>query len=233
MERKQTSRDSLRTALMIIILAMTAACGQSRAEKQPGLKVTDDWFTLAPNIDDFSVEMPGLTSFVAPAQPNTYIFRRGRSAYTLISFPRADDDRGSNEEQLNSYGDTFLKSLVESFQKKGITFPSPTPKRLNLNGVPGLEYSSSESELVYVLRLYLRKNRLYSLTAVVPITERSSAERFLSSFTFDRKAPLQFLETPGPLAPLGDPKVKPQSNNSLDRSGGSVFRIKPGAAKVA
>jgi hypothetical protein len=206
--------------LLIILLTLgsaTVGCSQSRSvssavNADKTLKLTDQWFTLSPNIDEFSVQMPGLSYFIAPAQPNTYIYKHGRSVYSLISFPQLDkNDTSTAEERLDRAGKAFSKSITEYFMKKGRSLQLAPPQKLVLNGVPGLEFTLTDAEDIYVQRLYETDKRLYSLKAIVPVDEKPSAERFMYSFTFVRQGPMQFLPTPPQAGgPYGDPK--PRSN---------------------
>jgi hypothetical protein len=198
--------------LFVISLSLSSTtCSQSgnghpsSAKQTDTLRPTSQWFTLAPNIDEFSVEMPGLTTSITQATPNTYLYKNNGRAYILIAFPPADEtEKRSDEELLGSYGRTFSKSMLEGFS---ITEP-PQAKHLTLNGASGLEYRLSDGHRIRIRRLYLRKRRLYSLEGIAPISEAASVERFLNSFTFEREKPLQFLEgnAKGPSVPYGAPK---------------------------
>jgi hypothetical protein len=184
--------------LFIISLSLSStSCRQtgsghpSSAKQTDTLRPTSQWFTLAPNIDEFSVEMPGLTTSVTQATPNTYLYKDNGRAYVLIAFPPSDENKKlSDEELLVSYGRTFSKSMLEGFS----TSEPPQAKRLTLNGASGLEYRLSDGQRIRIRRLYLRKKRLYSLEGIAPVSEAASIERFLNSFTFEREKPLQFLE---------------------------------------
>jgi hypothetical protein len=126
-------------SLIICLSSFSIACGQSRssntssAKQTVTLTPTGQWFTLAPNIDDFSVEMPGLTTSITQAYPNTYVYKHSGRVYLLIAYPIAgEDEKSSDEEILDRYGKTFSKSMVEGFGN----VESPKPQILNLNGTP-------------------------------------------------------------------------------------------------
>jgi hypothetical protein len=202
--------------LLVISLSLTSTTwsqsgsGHPSSAKQTNtLGPTNQWFTLAPNIDEFSVEMPGLTTSITQATPNAYLYKDKGRVYLLIVFPLFDDSEGlSDEEVLSNYGRTFSKSMLEGFS---ISEP-PQAKHLTLNGASGLEYKLSDGQRSRVRRLFLRKKRLYSLDAIAPVSEGASVERFLNSFTFEREKPLQFLESnrKGASVPYGAPKLKPK-----------------------
>jgi hypothetical protein len=202
------------TALLIfftISLPLSStACNQgnenpSASKQTDALRPTNQWFTLAPNIDEFSVEIPGLTTSITQATPNTYLYKDQGKVYLLIVFPLLDDnEKLADEEVLGSYGKTFSKSVLEGFN---LSEPPPA-KHLMLNGISGLEYRVSDGQRIRDCRLYLRKKRIYSLEGIVPVSEAASVERFLHSFTFEREKPLQFLQgnAKDSSVPYGDPK---------------------------
>lgn len=215
MNMKRKISHYLLFSLLICLSSFSVGCGQSgnsntsSAQQTDTLKPTNQWFTLAPNIDEFSVEMPGLTTSITQAYPNTYVYKNSGRVYLLIVYPIAGEDKKSSDEEiLDRYGKTFSKSMVEGFGK----VEPPQPQTLSLNGTPGREYRLSGGSRVSVRRLYLREKRLYSLEASAPVSEMAFVDRFLNSFTFEREKPLQFLEPPSQKksnVPLGDPVLSP------------------------
>ena len=183
----------------------------SSSEQTDTLRATNQWFTLAPNIDEFSVEMPGLTKSITQATPNTYMYGYDGRVYVLMASPLLADEEDENlsdEELLTRHAKTSSKSMLEGFSSSDP--PKATP--LTLKGASGIELRLSDERRVRVRRLYLRKKRLYSLDAIAPVSEAASVERFVNSFTFEREKPLQFLngQSKEPGVTYGDPKVKPE-----------------------
>lgn len=182
--------------LALCLLQSGVSRGQTRAGAN-GLSRTDQWFKLAPNIDDFSVEMPGLTNYIVRVQPNNYIYQREQILYTLTSYKeRNREGSPSVEERLAQKGEGLSKTMVEYFVRKGKTIKMPKPRQLDLKGAQGLEYVLSDGEELYALRVYVTQKRSYTLRAIVPVAEQPSVDRFMNSFTLERSGPLQVIELP-------------------------------------
>ena len=177
----------------------------SNSRERRSLEPTNDWFTLAPDIDEFQVEMPGLTIGITSTHPNTYIYQEGESKYSLVAFVLTNEDkRLSVGAKLEKTGRDFSERMLENSRAERTKL---VVRNLSLNGFPGLEYELPKNGSMQVVRLYQTTERLYSLSAIAPVSKRSSIERFMNSFSLQREKPLQFVAAPRENdVRYGDPK---------------------------
>lgn len=197
-------------ASLCLLFLLTSCVGSkfqanSNSKERRSLEPTNHWFTLAPDIDEFQVEMPGLTISITSTLPNTYIYQEGESKYSLVSFVLTDEDkRLSAGAHLEKTGRDFSERMLTDSPAERTRL---VVRNLNLNGFPGLEYELPKDGRVQIVRLYQTTERLYLLSAIAPVSNRSSVERFMNSFSLQREKPLQFVAAPRENdVRYGDPK---------------------------
>lgn len=181
--------------------AQTASPTPSAENKAKKLEPVNGWFTLAPNIEVFSVEMPGLTFSVTALEPMSYQYNFEGKHFAVSSYPIYEREKDlTPKEHLERTGVLWWKYQVERFYKltKKAEAEVNEQRSIELEGHPGREHKIANELRICVMRLYRTNNRLYILTVNVPVSESSSMERFFKSFTFKREKPLQFLEDPIP-----------------------------------
>lgn len=223
-------KASFITALLMFTVAVNGLGQNQPAPDKPAAQTRDApppasskdqglWQTLTPSDEEFSVAMPGITFNTTENRQagdqhltiNSYQYQVGDTYYSvdstsgLYQLPQLTD-----REKLDVYGKIILRSVQGALENGGHKFTASEPRDLTLDGFPGREYRLVNAGGTHsvVLRCYITKRKFYVLTASTPGSNKQEMERVLSSFTFERKGPVQVYER--------HPSSKPGAGMDID-----------------
>ena len=160
----------------------------------------NEWRRLAPAGKNFSVQVPGVgyeTSVNVPAGTGTanlnyWVGEYDRSLYMLM-WSRGPNLTYTDSSAIEDMANGLVSGLNRGLEKRGIgvEFNAKLQRNLKLNGYTGGQFTLSAGSVTGVLRAFSKQfgdeREMYIVSVLNSSEENPSAQKFLNSFTFDRK----------------------------------------------
>src|SRR2546425_902201 len=199
-------RVALLLATMFLLLGSTPLLTSVLAQTSE----ENDWQTLKPEGDEFTIAMPREPKIEASDEPyhrmtlhtRLYLSAPARGpvlAVASLSGIKSNAAMYTEFERLNSYVDAFKNWFPQKVRGKDAVAKLTLVTEKTLNGNPGREYRIVVGDLSGSVRVYTTRKRFYA--AVVLNTKKDDAltDRFLSSFVLPEK----IAESPRPAVAAG------------------------------
>ena len=187
---------SILLVLVSIVLGIVVA--QSPALAQSSSSSSDDWQTLRPEGDEFTVVMPKDPKIETSEEPyhkmvlNTRLYlsvtERGPVfAVVSLSGIKSNPAMYSEFARLNSYVDAFKHWFPQKVRGKDAVAKLTLVGDKTLNGHAGREYQLVIGDLSGTAQVYATRKRFYAAVSLSTKKDDALTERFLSSFVLPEK----------------------------------------------
>lgn len=206
--------------LISIILGAVIVC---TAQSSP----TNEWETLRPEGEEFTISMPKGSSFEVVKQPyhkmelNTRLYLSQSSAgpvFAIVSTSgiKSNPALYTEMQRVNSYVDAFKDFLPAKLRPKTPTAKLTLVRETKLMGHPGREYKITIGDLSGTMQAFATRRRFYAVVFLNTKPDEAAKEQFLSSFVLPERLPdappaKTAVTVAGPSFPTEGPQVLPDN----------------------
>lgn len=159
--------------------------------------VLDDWETLRPDGEEFTILMPKNSSAATSKEPyhkidittRLYLSNQPAGVFAVASMSgiKANSALYSQSERLNSYVDAFKHWFPRKVRGEDAAAKLTLVGDKTLNGHMGREYRLNIGDLSGVAQFYATRKRFYAIIVLNVKNGEQVKERFLSSFVLPQK----------------------------------------------
>lgn len=165
-----------------------------------GAQSTNDWETLRPEGEEFTISMPKGSSFESVKQPyhkmelNTRLYLSQSPAgpvFAIVSTSgiKSNPAMYTEMQRVNSYVDAFKDFLPAKVRPKTPTARLTLVKETKLMGHPGREYKITIGDLSGTMQAFATRRRFYAVVFLNTKPNEAAQEQFLSSFILPERLP--------------------------------------------
>jgi TonB family protein len=239
--------------LLAMITLLTIGASYNDALAQATGNASDDWATLNPEGDDFTIVMPKDPKFEAGDETyhrmtlhtRLYLSAAGHGpvlAVASLSGIKSNPAMYSEFQRLNSYVDAFKNWFPQKVRGKDAVAKLTLVGEKTLNGNQGREYHLVIGDLSGSAQVYATRKRFYAAVVLNTKKDEVLTDRFFSSFAIPEKiieAPAAAVATVTPTAPesAGIPsarkKVMADDSQKGDPAAAATAETKPGDPTAA
>jgi TonB-like protein len=189
-----------------------------------GKAQSQDWETLRPEGEEFSVQMPKGSTLESGKEPyhkmelNSRVYLsnpQGGPVFAVVSLSgiKSNPAMYTEMQRVNSYVDAFKDLFPPKITPKTSKIAAPVKLTLvgekTLQGYAGREYKMSVGALSGTVQVYATRKRFYALVYLNSKKDDAMQENFVSSFSlperFDQAPTAVAAETPPTAQPNGRP----------------------------
>lgn len=176
-------------AFSLILGLQTLSSAQSNSAQ--------DWETLRPEGEEFTVLMPKGSTFESSKEPyhkmelNTRMYISSRPAgpvFAVVSLSgiKSNPALYTEMQRINSYVDAFKKLFAPKVRKDALAKLTLVGDK-TLQGNPGREYRITIADLAGTAHVFATRKRFYSIVFLNTKKDEAIQEQFLSSFVLPDK----------------------------------------------